>query len=193
VISERRATLKSVVPCTLSQIQNSKSRPSFLFGANADREPRVYAGFGWYRRDEASSMSSSHAGKTYAPRIAHRFSAVRVSRPAAVIRNMPTSTNLQPARTFSHVTVASPRRTSPAIMLTQNPCAMSHACEAPLRPALASRASARCCSAVRHIATSLAGFLRRPTACSPHYFDRPAPRSYCETTARPGRFSSIRL
>jgi hypothetical protein len=58
---------------------------------------------------------------------------MRVSRPAAVIRTLPTSTNLLPSRTFSRVSVANPRLTSPAIVLTQNPCAMSDACEAPFQ------------------------------------------------------------
>jgi hypothetical protein len=68
------------------------------------------------------------------------------------MRMLPTLTNLLPVRTFSRVKVASPRLMSPAIMLMQNPCAMSDACEVPLRPALATTASARRCSAVRLIA-----------------------------------------
>jgi hypothetical protein len=93
-----------------------------------------------------------------------------------VIRTMQTSTSLLPAQTFSRVRVASPRLTSPAIMLTQNPCAMSHACEAPSRPALVSIANARRCSAVRLIDILPGSLSRRAIEFSLHYFDRPAGR-----------------
>jgi hypothetical protein len=100
------------------------------------------------------SIEDTHG---YVDRVKHP-SAVRTLRPAAVMRTLPTVTNLLPARTFSRVKVANPRLISPAIMLMQNPCAISHVCEEPLRPALASTANARRCSAVRLIGAPLVGF-----------------------------------
>src|SRR5258708_38077983 len=77
----------------------------------------------------------------------HRPPAARASRPAFVIRAFATAISFPPARIFSAVRVASPRLTSPAIKLASKPWALSSACGAPLRSAVASIARARRCSA----------------------------------------------
>ena len=62
------------------------------------------------------------------------------------------------------VRVASPRFTRAAIMLTPKPCAVSNDCVAPLRPAVASMASAHRCSAFRRGTAIVAGSSSR---CGP--------------------------
>jgi hypothetical protein len=112
---------------------------------------------------------------------------MRAFRPAVVIRTLPTSINLLPARTFSRVRLASPLLTKPTIMLTQKPCAMSSVCEAPPRPALASIANARHCSAVRLIPVSPVRCLKK--VCRSH---RPGVRSH-HVLRRGGRKSARRI
>jgi hypothetical protein len=73
------------------------------------------------------------------------------SRPASVIRTRATSIILSPALTFSCAIVASPRLTSPAIVETLKPCAASNGPVTPLRPAPASKLTARRRSALRRI------------------------------------------
>jgi hypothetical protein len=122
-------------------------------------------------------------------------SAVKAFRPASVIRTLATATSLPPALTFSCAIVASPRLTSPTIVAARKPCAASNGPVTPLRPAPASKPSARRCSAVKRVRRRLRrrDGARRRRRCLPR--PSPCPKSRAQSLwrgARPARTATWR-
>jgi hypothetical protein len=103
-----------------------------------------------------------------------------------------TSILLKAVRTFSYVRVASPWLTREAIRLTPKPWATRNARDAPFRPAVASMASARRCSALRRVSGSLPiqphGGITLTTAGDGYSRSEPRapPRRYCGPPWRMG-------